>query len=125
MLNLQTRPCSAAAMLHLQSTGTPALLARLYAARGVTGPEQLKSKLTELLPYSSPHASMKNIEAAAERLADGIARGEKMLIVGDYDADGATASTVAMTGLAALGAQVSYLVPNRFEYGYGLSPTPA
>jgi len=122
MLNLQTRPCSAAAMRHLQSTGTPALLARLYAARGVTGPEQLKSKLTELLPYASPHASMKNIEAAAERLADGIARGERMLIVGDYDADGATASSVAMTGLAALGAQVSYLVPNRFEYGYGLSP---
>jgi single-stranded-DNA-specific exonuclease len=122
MLNLQIRPCPAAALRSLQSAGIAPLLARLYAARGVVGPDQLKSRLTELLPYASPAAGMKNIEAAAERLADGIARGERMLIVGDYDADGATASAVAMTGLAALGAKVDYLVPNRFEYGYGLSP---
>jgi len=118
MLNLQQRLPPAAAQHTLQTAGTPPLLARLYAARGISQPEQLKSKLAELLPFTS----MKNIEAAAIRLADGIARGEKMLIVGDYDADGATASAVAMTGLATLGAKVSYLVPNRFEYGYGLSP---
>jgi single-stranded-DNA-specific exonuclease len=118
MLNLQIRPCPAAVTRSLQSAGIPPLLARLYATRGITGPEQMKSRLTELLPY----ASMKNVAAAAERLADGIARGEQMLIVGDYDADGATASAVAMTGLAALGAKVDYLVPNRFEFGYGLSP---
>ncbi len=126
MLNLQIRPVPDAAFRTLQAAGTPALLARLYAARGVTQPDQLKSKLTELLPYArsdaAPHAGMKNIEAAANRLADGIARSEQMLIVGDYDADGATASAVAMTGLASMGANVSYLVPNRFEYGYGLSP---
>jgi len=122
MLNLQVRPYPAAALRSLQAAGMPPLLARLYAARGVSSPDQLKSRLAELLPYSSPHAGMKNIEAAAERLADGIARDEQMLIVGDYDADGATASAVAMTGLAAMGAKVGYLVPNRFEYGYGLSP---
>ncbi len=118
MLNLQIRPYPADAQRDLQSAGISPLLARLYAARGVTGPEQLKSRLAELLPY----VGMKNIEAAAARLADAIARGERMLIVGDYDADGATASAVAMTGLAALGGKVDYLVPNRFEYGYGLSP---
>jgi single-stranded-DNA-specific exonuclease len=118
MLNLQVRSCPTDALRGLQSAGIPPLLARLYAARGVTGPEQLKSRLAELLPYSS----MKNVETAAQRLADGIAHGEQMLIVGDYDADGATASAVAMTGLAALGAKVDYLVPNRFEFGYGLSP---
>jgi single-stranded-DNA-specific exonuclease len=126
MLNLQIRPVPDAAFRTLQAAGTPALLARLYAARGVTQPDQMKSKLIELLPYApseaTPYAEMKNIEAAANRLADGIARGEQMLIVGDYDADGATASAVAMTGLAGMGAKVSYLVPNRFEYGYGLSP---
>jgi single-stranded-DNA-specific exonuclease len=63
-----------------------------------------------------------NAEAAGARLADGIARQEKMLVVADYDADGATACAVAMAGLSALGAKVDYLVPNRFEYGYGLSP---
>ena len=118
MLNLKTRPASDAARHSLQAAGTPPLLARLYAARGVTSADQLKSRLAELLPFDT----MKNVGAAAIRLADGIARGEQMLIVGDYDADGATASTVGMTGLAAMGAQVGYLVPNRFEYGYGLSP---
>jgi len=118
MLNLQIRPIPDAAFRSLQAAGTSALLARLYAARGVTHPQQLKHRLAELLPWSE----MKNAAAAATRLADGIARGERMLIVGDYDADGATASAVAMNGLAALGATVDYLVPNRFEYGYGLSP---
>lgn len=118
MLNLQIRPVPDAAFRSLQAAGTSALLARLYAARGVTHPQQLKHRLAELLPWSE----MKNAAAAATRLADGIARGERMLIVGDYDADGATASAVAMNGLAALGATVDYLVPNRFEYGYGLSP---
>ncbi len=118
MLNLTTRSFADAARRNLLAAGMPPLLARLYAARGVSSADQLKSRLAELLPYNS----MKNVEAAAVRLADGIARGESLLIVGDYDADGATASAVAMTGLAAMGARVGYLVPNRFEYGYGLSP---
>ncbi len=65
---------------------------------------------------------MKGIDAAATRLADAIAAREKIVIVADYDADGATACAVAMRGLAALGADVDFLVPNRFEYGYGLTP---
>src|SRR5439155_10692859 len=58
----------------------------------------------------------------AVRLADAIERREKILIVADYDADGATACAVGMRGLAAMGAVVDFLVPNRFEYGYGLTP---
>ncbi|MDP2432665.1 MAG: single-stranded-DNA-specific exonuclease RecJ [Pseudomonadota bacterium] len=118
MLKLITRPYSEAAAQSLRQSGLPPLLARLFAARGVQAPEQMKHKLAELLP----HTAMKHCETAAARLADAIARGEKMLVVADYDADGATACAVAVTGLTALGAKVEYIVPNRFEYGYGLSP---
>lgn len=118
MLNLLVRPSPESACRTLQAAAIPALLARLYAARGISQPEQLKTRLAELLPFTA----MKNAAAAAVRLADAIQRGERLLIVGDYDADGATASAVAMIGLAALGAKVDYLVPNRFEFGYGLSP---
>ncbi len=118
MLNLVTRPCPAAAFERLRQAGLPPLLARLYASRGVTRQEELKTRLAELLPHTELH----NCEAAGARLADAIQRGERLLVVADYDADGATACAVAMTGLKAMGAQVDYLVPNRFEYGYGLSP---
>ncbi|MFN3593938.1 MAG: single-stranded-DNA-specific exonuclease RecJ [Thiobacillaceae bacterium] len=118
MLNLVTRPCPAPAVERLRRAGLPPLLARLYASRGVSRQEELKSRLGELLP----HTTLRNSEAAAARLADAIARGERLLVVADYDADGATACAVAVSGLTALGAQVDYLVPNRFEFGYGLSP---
>lgn len=118
MLKLYTRPYPETAASALRASGMPPLLARLYAARGVQEPKQLKHKLAELLPYTL----MKNCTAAATRLADAIARSEKLLVVADYDADGATACTVAVKGLSALGAQVDYIVPNRFDYGYGLSP---
>ena len=118
MLNLQARPSPAPARDVLTQSGLSPLLARLFAARGVAGPEDLKQRLEELLPY----AQLLHCEAAATRLADAIARRERLLVVGDYDADGATATAVAMSGLGALGAEVAYLVPNRFEYGYGLSP---
>jgi single-stranded-DNA-specific exonuclease len=118
MLNLVTRPCPAAAVERLRRAGLPPLLARLYASRGVSRQEEVKSQLKELLP----HTGLLNCEAAGARLADAIRRGERLLVVADYDADGATACAVAVTGLRAMGAQVDYLVPNRFEYGYGLSP---
>jgi single-stranded-DNA-specific exonuclease len=118
MLNLHPRPSSDSALDALARSGLSPLLARLFAARGVAGPQDLKHGLEELLPYPQ----LLHCEAAAARLADAIAHGERLLVVGDYDADGATATAVAMNGLHALGAQVSYLVPNRFEYGYGLSP---
>jgi single-stranded-DNA-specific exonuclease len=118
MLNLAVRPYREPAFEALRRAGLPPLLARLYAARGIEAAETMKSRLGELLPVTE----LKNAEAAACRLADACRRGEKLRVVADYDADGATACAVALAGLSALGAKVDYLVPNRFEYGYGLSP---
>jgi single-stranded-DNA-specific exonuclease len=97
----------------------PPLLSRLYAARGVTSADSLDYRLSRLAPYSA----LKGIDAAANLLADTIEARKPLLIVGDFDSDGATSSALAMRGLKALGAaSVNYLVPNRFEYGYGLTP---
>ena len=102
----------------LTASGLHPVLARIYAARGIAQPAQLETRLTGLIPFDS----LKNIHAAAQRLADAIARQERILVVADYDADGATACAVALRGLALLGGSADYLVPNRFEYGYGLTP---
>ena len=97
----------------------PPLLTRLYAARGVQSAADLDKGLARLIPYQQ----MKGMTAAVELLVQGLQQGQRMLIVGDFDADGATASTVGLLGLRMLGAaHVDYLVPNRFEYGYGLTP---
>ncbi|WP_405118671.1 single-stranded-DNA-specific exonuclease RecJ [Pseudomonas leptonychotis] len=97
----------------------PPLLTRLYAARGVQSAAELDKGLARLIPYQQ----LKGIDAAVDLLVLGLQQGQRMLIVGDFDADGATASTVGMLGLRMLGAaHVDYLVPNRFEYGYGLTP---
>jgi single-stranded-DNA-specific exonuclease len=118
MLNIKTRVAPEQAVTLLQDAGYPPLLSRLLSARGVNAPDEIKQRLGELLPFTQ----LLNCEAAAIRLADAIAKKEQLLVVGDYDADGATATSVAVSGLRALGGLVSYLVPNRFEYGYGLSP---
>jgi single-stranded-DNA-specific exonuclease len=102
----------------LRAAGIPEVLARLYAARGVSSPEELDCSFAGLPPWTG----MKGIESAAARLTDAIVRGERMLIVADYDADGATACAVGMRGLTAMGGLVDFLVPNRFEFGYGLTP---
>ncbi|PKM23821.1 MAG: single-stranded-DNA-specific exonuclease RecJ [Gammaproteobacteria bacterium HGW-Gammaproteobacteria-13] len=97
----------------------PPLLTRLYAARGVQSAAELDKGLARLIPYQQ----LKGMEGAVELLVQGLQQGQRMLIVGDFDADGATASTVGVLGLRMLGAaHVDYLVPNRFEYGYGLTP---
>ena len=97
----------------------PKLLARVYAARDVNDVEQLKYTLDKLLPYES----LSNIIPAVERIATAVTEQQKILMVGDYDADGATSTAVAIRGFKMCGNQnVSYLVPNRFEYGYGLTP---
>jgi len=103
---------------HLVNEGVPPLLARIYAARGIASRRDLSFEF-ELL--AAPD-SMLNLRAMAGRLADAIASQRKLLIVADYDADGATACAVGMRALRAFGASVGYLVPNRFEFGYGLSP---
>ena len=97
----------------------PPLLTRLYAARGVQSAVELDKGLARLIPYQQ----LKGMDAAVDLLVLGLQQGQRMLIVGDFDADGATASTVGVLGLRMLGAaHVDYLVPNRFEYGYGLTP---
>jgi single-stranded-DNA-specific exonuclease len=115
---IATRDVPQAALEQLLATGMPALLARIYAARGVTQVRQLDTSLAGLLPLES----LKHCAAMAAMLADAIAAQKRLLIVADYDADGATACAVGITALRAFGANVNYLVPNRFDFGYGLTP---
>jgi single-stranded-DNA-specific exonuclease len=103
---------------HLEYAGVHPLLARLYAARGVSRAEELDTSFAALLDP----AQLKSADEAARLLADAIAAKRRLLIVADYDCDGATACAVGMRALRAFGAEVSYLVPNRFDYGYGLTP---
>lgn len=103
----------------LAQSQLPDLLQRVYANRGVTDPAELEMSIQHIHPPSS----LLGIEAAAELLYQAIKQQKSIVIVGDYDADGATSTALAMRGLQSLGAQnISYLVPNRFEYGYGLTP---
>lgn len=97
----------------------PPLLTRLYAARGVQSEAELDKSLARLIPFQQ----LKGIDAAVDLLVVALEQRHRILIVGDFDADGATASTVGTLGLRLLGAaHVDYLVPNRFDYGYGLTP---
>lgn len=102
----------------LIADGTHPLLARLYAARGVLTKSELETSLSGIIP---PEQLTHNL-TMAKLLADAIAANKKLLVIGDYDADGATATAVAVKGLRSMGADVDFLVPNRFEYGYGLTP---
>jgi len=98
--------------------GIHPVLARIYAARGITEPGQITKDLSQLIPFKR----LKNISIMAALLADAIAAKKHLLIVADYDSDGATACAVGIRALRKFGATVDYLVPNRFEYGYGLTP---
>ena len=119
MPQILTRPYDAAMAASLANQNLHPVLARLYVARGASSLAEIQSRLTNLLPFDS----MKGIHAMATELADGIEAGARFLIVGDYDADGATATAVGVAGLRMLGAQVDFLVPNRAVHGYGLSPS--
>lgn len=102
----------------LEQAGVHPLLARLYAARGVTGTDEIDDSLAKLLPP----AGLLGINAAATLLADAIAQGKRLYVVADYDCDGATACALAMRGLKLLGAEhLGYLVPDRVVDGYGLT----
>ena len=106
----------------LEQAGVHPLLARLYAARGIASQEELDDSLARLLTPDS----LLGARAAAVLLADAIAAGERIVVVADYDCDGATACAVALRGLALLGAQretLGYVVPDRKLHGYGLTPT--
>jgi single-stranded-DNA-specific exonuclease len=102
----------------LVRSGVHPLLAQIYAARGITAPVEVASDFAQL----APPETMLNLVAMARMLSDAIAARKRLLIVADYDADGATACAVGVRALTAFGAVVDYLVPNRFEYGYGLTP---
>ena len=123
------RPFDAAAAQRLAQSGLPAPLARVLAARGVTRYDELDFAARDLIPPSS----LAHIDDAARLLADSIEQAKRLLIVADYDCDGATACAAGVRGLRALAgtaraaagrqrASVEFLVPNRFEYGYGLTP---
>jgi single-stranded-DNA-specific exonuclease len=118
MTRIVTRACSPADEAALIRHGLHPILARLYAARGVRLPDEIETALTRLVPP----VELKGTDDAAELLADAITQRKRLLVVADYDCDGATACAVAVRGLRMFGAQVDYLVPNRFEYGYGLTP---
>jgi len=106
------------AALALQESGLSPLMARLLAARGLERAQQIRANLSDLLAPQT----LTNNTSMAKLLADAIAADKALLVIGDYDADGATATAVAVKGLRAFGARVDFLVPNRFEYGYGLTP---
>lgn len=118
MTRFVTRDYSPAIAGHLVEEGFPEPLARVLAARGVESAQDLKADWRAMLP---PETLM-GTEAAAKLLADAIEAGKKIMVIADYDCDGATACAVAIKGLKSMGAAVDYLVPDRFIYGYGLTP---
>lgn len=118
MQKLIRRRSAATARLFSASDIHP-LLARVYSGRGVESPGQLDLALQHLLPP----ALLLHADRAATLLADALAAQQKIVVIGDFDADGATSTALVVSALRAFGAtQVDYLVPNRFEYGYGLTP---
>jgi single-stranded-DNA-specific exonuclease len=117
-MRLVERPYAEADRCALLAAGLHPVLARVYAARRIHSAAELDDDFKRLLPP----ASLAHCERAAALLADAIAAGKKLLIVADYDADGATACAVGLRALRSMGASVDYLVPNRFELGYGLTP---
>ncbi|MBB5506219.1 single-stranded-DNA-specific exonuclease RecJ [Paraburkholderia sp. JPY303] len=118
MTRIVTRPCSPVDAEVLTRCGMHPVLARLYASRGVCLPEEVETGLARLVPP----ADLKGCDAAAALLADALQQQRRMLVVADYDCDGATACAVAVRGLRMFGARIDYLVPNRMEHGYGLTP---
>ena len=97
----------------------PALLRRLYHLRGITAASELERGASALLPWQA----LNGIESAAALLHQAILSGQRIVVVGDFDADGATSTALSLLALRAMGTEnVTFLVPNRFEDGYGLSP---
>jgi len=118
MTEITPRSIPPAALQHLLDSGYSQALAKIFAARGITDSKQLDTTFAGLLPFDS----LKNAREMARLLADAIAAKKKIVVIADYDADGATACAVAARGLRAFGAHIDFIVPNRFEYGYGLTP---
>jgi single-stranded-DNA-specific exonuclease len=120
-MRIVERPYAEADRRALLEAGVHPLLARIYAARRIRSAAELKYEPSSLLPPEL----LQNVGTAAHLLADAIQARRRMLIVADYDADGATACAVGLRALRMFGAEVDYLVPDRFKLGYGLSPALA
>jgi len=118
MPEIVERPVDAQVVARLAAAGCDPRLARIYAARGLASTDELATTLKSLVAPES----LLQAGDAARLLADAIARREKLLIVADYDADGATACAVGVKALRSMGAVVDYIVPNRRVHGYGLTP---
>jgi single-stranded-DNA-specific exonuclease len=129
MSEIRIRTADVATQNALEGLGLHPLMAQLFAARGVRADQSLKSSLADLLPPNQ----MLGIDDAALTLADALESGSRIVVVGDYDCDGATATAVAVRGmrmmLQAMGAtaeqaayHIDFIVPDRFVHGYGLSP---
>ncbi len=118
MTQITPREIPETALQHLTDGGYTPAMAKIFAARGITEPAQLETSFAHLLSFDK----LKNAREMARLLADAIAAQKKLLVIADYDCDGATACAVAVRGLRAFGADIDFLVPNRFEYGYGLTP---
>ena len=115
---LSNRPANFEAAQVLETAGIHPLLSRLWAARGLTCASETRLAWSALIPPGQ----LTHVETAAKSLADAVLARKRLLIVADYDCDGATACAVGLRALRAMGAIVDFLVPNRFETGYGLSP---
>lgn len=118
MRRIQERPINEAAVATLVAGGVHPRLARIFSARGVACLSELESSLETI----TPPTLMYNLDTAAHKIALAIQAGKRLLVVADYDADGATACAVAVRGLRRFGARVDFLVPDRFVFGYGLTP---
>jgi single-stranded-DNA-specific exonuclease len=111
---IQQRPILSNSVLE----GLPGFLNRIYTARGVQSSTELELSLNQL----HHSETIKGLDKAVGLLLDALSNNQKILIVGDFDCDGATSTALAMLVLKALKADCQFLVPNRFEYGYGLTP---
>ncbi|MBH2631573.1 single-stranded-DNA-specific exonuclease RecJ [Serratia marcescens] len=117
-IKTQLRRRPAADDTHLPAS-LPPLLRRLYALRGVQAEQELERGVKGMLPWQQ----LDGIDAAVSLLQQALADGRRIMVVGDFDADGATSTALTVLALRSMGgAAVDYLVPNRFEDGYGLSP---
>ncbi len=118
MTSILTRPIPQRSRDMLVQQGLHPVLAQLYAARGVVDKSEVQSEFSGLIPPER----LLHAARAAVRLGDTMASKQRLLSVAGYDCEGATACAVGVRALSAFGADVAYLVPNRFEYGYGLTP---
>lgn len=115
-IEVKNRPFVDSSFLNISSSP---LLKQLYANRGIGSEKELDTSTGNLLPGST----LKGIEQACELLYEALLSDQKIIVVGDFDADGATSTALTILALRALGfSNVDYLIPNRFDYGYGLSP---